>query len=106
IQAVTVQVTEENKKGACPYTDKKRKAEKLEKREKSRKNRNGHPYSATPSTSETYAEQISTESDMSYNKIERTPVGLEGLTDNCFFENIDDMIGLSEWKTEDRNPYS
>ncbi|CAG8842840.1 8613_t:CDS:2, partial [Gigaspora margarita] len=58
-----------------------------------------------PSTSKTYAEQISTESDISYNKIERTLVGLEGLTDNCFFKNIDDMIGLSEWKTEDKNPY-
>ncbi|CAG8828794.1 13625_t:CDS:1, partial [Gigaspora margarita] len=37
IQAMPVQVTEENKKGACPYTNKKRKAEELEGREKSRK---------------------------------------------------------------------
>ncbi|CAG8641830.1 19885_t:CDS:2 [Gigaspora margarita] len=36
-QAATVQVTEENKEGTCPYTDKKRKAEELEEREKSRK---------------------------------------------------------------------
>ncbi|CAG8574713.1 38318_t:CDS:1 [Gigaspora margarita] len=42
----------------------------------------------TPSTSETYTEQISTESDISYNKIERTPVGLEGLMDNCFFKTL------------------
>ncbi|CAG8756869.1 16907_t:CDS:2, partial [Gigaspora margarita] len=59
----------------------------------------------TPSTSEIYAEQISTESNISYNKMERTPVGLEGLTDDCFFENIDNMIRLSEQKTKDRNLY-
>ncbi|CAG8724211.1 45367_t:CDS:2, partial [Gigaspora margarita] len=36
-QVMTVQVTEKNKEGACPHTNKKRKAEESEEREKNRK---------------------------------------------------------------------
>ncbi|CAG8836217.1 35971_t:CDS:2, partial [Gigaspora margarita] len=113
--AMTVQVTEENKEGACPYTDKKEnKQNQTEQTEMDvhtqlaevtvtdNKDTSKQSWAkmidndsnnlkditnatnpwATPSTSETYAEQISTESDISYNKIERTPVGLEGLMDD------------------------
>ncbi|CAG8830459.1 17858_t:CDS:2, partial [Gigaspora margarita] len=47
----------------------------------------------TPSTNETHTEHTSTESDISHNKKEEKQIGLECLLDDCFFENINDMIG-------------
>ncbi|CAG8829541.1 12292_t:CDS:2, partial [Gigaspora margarita] len=60
---------------------------------------------ALPSTSETNIEYTNTENNILHNKKEETQLGLNNLSDDCFLENIDDILRLPEQEIESRNPY-
>ncbi|CAG8667580.1 10831_t:CDS:2, partial [Gigaspora margarita] len=96
-QATIVQGIEENKEGACPLTDNKNTskqswAEMMDNDLDNLKDiTNATNLWITLSTNETYTEHISTKSDIAHNNSEKTPVGLEGLPDDCFLENISNM---------------
>ncbi|CAG8829270.1 46519_t:CDS:2, partial [Gigaspora margarita] len=60
---------------------------------------------AFPSTSETNIEYTNTENDILHDKKEEAQLGLKSLPDDCFLENIDDILGLPEQEIENRNLY-
>ncbi|CAG8834301.1 31388_t:CDS:1 [Gigaspora margarita] len=51
-----------------------------------------------PNTSETNIEYTNTENDILHDKKEEAQLGLKSLLDNCFLENIDDILGLPNRK--------